>query len=109
MNYFDSSKSADEFASSTRYLGMSAQELLMQCMEDESTFYSNRYGSYMTSFFCFLDPDAFTYFISDADINSFQKKVLDASMKYLSSLEGRDAPLQLDQVGEFAKDCGSVQ
>lgn len=109
MTNFDPSKSADDFTTSTRHLGMNAQELLMQCMEDESTCYSNRYGSYMTSFFYFLDPDAFTNIISDADINSFQKKVLDASMKYLSSLEGRDAPLQLDQVGEFAKDCGSVQ
>lgn len=109
MTNFDQSKSVDDFASSTRHLGMNAQELLMECMKDEATSYSNRYGSYMTYFFCFLDPDTFTTAISDADITSFQKKVLDASMKYLSSLEGREATLQLDQVGEFSKDCGSVE
>lgn len=109
MTNLDPIKSAVDFTNSTLRLGVNPQELLMQCMKDEMTFYSNRHGCYMTYFFCFLDPDAFTSIISDADINSFQKKVLDASIKYLSSLDGREATLQLDQAGEFSKDCGSAE
>jgi len=109
MTKLDPIKSVDDFASSTRYLGTNAQELLMECMKDELTFYSNRHESYMTYFFCSLDPDAFSCIISDVDINAFQKKVLEASSQYLSSLDGRDVLLQLDQVGEFANDCGGVE
>lgn len=109
MTNFDPSKSADDFTSSTRHLGMNAQELLMQCMEDESTCYSNRYGSYMTSFFYFLDPDAFTNIISDADINSFQKKVLDASMKYLSTIKNLQASTKTGETGKIATKKGRME
>jgi len=87
MTNLDPTKSVGDFASSTRYLGMNAQELLMECMKDETTFYSNRHESYITYFFCCLDPDAFSCFISDVDINAFKKKVLEASTQYLSMLQ----------------------